>query len=205
MTKRYLILFVIAILFAGCATNTIPATDLYAINITCDSDQSSVKKNNHTKVLKIATPKSSATIKNRHILYQENEFSLNPYAHSRWSDTPNKMLGSLFLSCINKNTIFRTALPSHSKGRGDYLLESTLLDFHHHINTNGSSDGIVRVEFYLIESKSGTVVATNEFLSKVSSESLNTKGGVKALNTASKNISQRLMQWLLSLDNTITH
>lgn len=200
MNKQLLILFFISIVSVGCTTNTVPAIELYTLNSSCDLDGVDSKKSKSTKVLKVSTPKSIAVIKSRHILYQDREFSLNPYANSRWSDTPNKMLGSLILSCINKNSKFKAALPSYSKGKGDFLLESTLLDFHHHINTDGSSEGRMRIEFYIINPKNGNVIATNELSSNVSSESLNTKGGVQALNSAANNISLNLSRWLLSID-----
>jgi len=136
----------------------------------------------------------------RNILYRNNEYSQNPYAHSYWNDTPNTMLGRVFLSCINKSSIFQSVLPLYSKGKSDFLLESTLMEFYHHINTDGSSEGRVKVEFYLIDLKSGSVVATNEFFSKVSSKTLDAKGGVKALNDASKSITSSLVSWLRSLD-----
>jgi cholesterol transport system auxiliary component len=137
----------------------------------------------------------------RNILYLEKEFAQNRYANSKWSDTPNKMLASLFHSCINKSSVFKSVLPSYSRGKADLLLESTLLDFYHHVNSDGSSEGIVRIEFYLIESKSGEVVATIELDSKINSKTLDVNGGVRALNDASKSVALSLTQWLSSLDD----
>lgn len=195
-----LILFFMPAIFGGCAAITVPAIDSYTINTLCEIEQSSEKKASFSKVLKVSMPKSTTAIMSRHILYQEKEFSQNSYARSGWIDTPNKMLGSLFLSCINKSSIFKAVLPSHSRGKSDFLLESTLSKFHHHINSDGSSEGRVRIEYYLIETKSGQVVATNEFFSNVSSKTLDAKGGVRALNDASKSVALSLTRWLLSLN-----
>ncbi|RLA05340.1 MAG: hypothetical protein DRQ59_16195 [Gammaproteobacteria bacterium] len=152
-------------------------------------------------MLKISRPKSIAAIMSRNILYQEKEFVRNPYASSKWRDTPNKMLASLFLSCINKSSVFTSVLPSYSRGKADLLLESTLLDFYHHVNSDGSSEGRVRIRFYLIESKSRKVVATNEFDSKIDSKTLDVNGGVMAINDASKSVALSLTRWLSSLDD----
>ena len=179
--------------------NTVPAIDSYTISTSCELSQSSEQMAKHSKVLKIAMPKSTTAIMSQGLLYQKNEFIQNPYAYSRWSDSPNKMLTSLFLSCINKRAAFKSVLPSYSKGKADYLLESTLLEFYHHINPDGSSEGRVRVSFYLIESQSGEVVAINEFFSSVEAETLDAKGGVRALNEASKRVALNLSQWLSSL------
>lgn len=201
MNKQYLlILFFIAVIIGGCAINTVPAIDSYTINISCEMDRSSEPMVKLSKVLKISIPKSTTAIMSQDILYQEKEFIQNPYAHSRWSDSPNKMLASLFLFCVNKNSVFKSVLPSYSKGKADFLLESTLLEFYHHVNPDGSSEGRVRAGFYLIESQSGEVVAINEFYSKVDAETLDAKGGVRALNEASKLVAISLTQWLSSLE-----
>jgi len=200
---NFIIVLFIAVIVAGCATNSVPAIDSYTINITCEIERPSEKNTKSSKVLKVSKTKSTAAIMSRHILYQEKEFVQNPYAHSKWSDTPNKVLTSLFISCINKNSVFKSVLPSHSKGKADLLLESRLLEFYHHINSDRSSEGRVRIEFYLIEPKSGEVIATNEFMYKVTSKTLDVNGGVSALNDASKAVALSLAQWLSSLDDLV--
>lgn len=206
MNRQYLlILFFISVLPGGCATITVPAMDSYTINISCATDKPSEKKAKFSKVLKVSIPKSTTAIMSRSILYQEKEFVQNPYAHSKWNDTPNKMLSSLFLSCLNKSSIFNAILPSYSKGKSDFLLESTLSEFYHHVNSDGSSEGRVRIEFYLIEPENGRVIATNGFFSRISSKTLDAKGGVRALNDASQSVALRLSQWLSSLDDLIVN
>ena len=197
----FLILIIASVMTSGCAVNTVPAVDSYMINNSCGVEIPSGKNSEPSKVLKISRPKSTAAIMSRNILYQEKEFVQNPYVSGKWSDTPNRMLASLFLSCVNKSSVFTSVLPSYSRGKADLLLESTLLDFYHHVNSDGGSEGRVRIEFYLIESKSGKVVATNEFDSKINSKTLDVNGGVMAINDASKSVALSLIQWLSSLDD----
>ena len=200
---NFIIVLFISVVVAGCAINSVPAIDSYAINVLCEVETPIEKNTKFSKVLKVSKPKSTAAIMSRHILYQEKEFEQNPYAYSKWSDTPNKMLTSLFISCINKNSVFKSVLPSYSKGKADLLLESTLLEFYHHINSDGSSEGRMRIEFYLIESISGEVIATKEFVYKATSKTLDVNGGVGALNDASKSVALSLTQWLSSLDSLV--
>ena len=200
---NFIIVLFISVVVAGCATNSVPAVDSYTINISCEVEPPSEKNTKYSKVLKVSKPKSTAAIMSRHILYQEKEFSQNPYAYSKWSDTPNKMLTSLFISCISKNSVFKSVLPSYSKGKADLFLESTLLEFYHHINSDGSSEGRMRIEFYLIEAKSSEVIATKEFVYKATSKTLDVNGGIGALNDASKSVALSLTQWLSSLDSLV--
>ena len=136
----------------------------------------------------------------RNILYQDQQYSLNAYAFSKWSDTPNRMLSNLFLTSIGDSAIFKVALPADSRGRSDYILESSLQQFHQQINSDNVSSAKIRIGFYLIETKSGKVVATREFSSADKTSSTDAKGGVQALNEAARSINNELLAWLDSLD-----
>lgn len=201
MNRRHLLALSItaAVLVTGCTTNILPPVDSYTIGISCRIEAPSGEKPGSPRVLKVAIPESVAAINSHNILYQEGEFAQNPYAHSRWSDTPNKMLDGLLRACVNKSSIFKAVLPSYSKGHGDLLLESRLSEFYHHINADGGSEGRVRIEFYLIRAKSGHVVATHEFSSNISATTLDAKGGVRAINEASRSVALDMVQWLSSL------
>lgn len=204
MNRQYfLLLLLISLVPAGCATYIAPATSSYTINTSCAATTSSSEMARSPRILKIAIPESTASISSRDILYQEGTFAQNPYAHSRWNETPDRMLHNLFLSCLGNSPVFTTVLPSYSKGKADYLLESTLLEFYHYINGDGSSEGRVRIMFYLIATTTGQVVASTEFTSAIGARSLDARGGVGALNEASSTIAAHLTQWLSSLDELI--
>lgn len=87
-------------------------------------------------------------------------------------------------------------VPPTSVSEFDLLLESVLLDFSHHINDDGTSDGVVRVCFYLVDNKTGTVTATKEFVSKVSAPSQNAQSAAAALNKAATNVARDLVAWI---------
>ncbi len=134
----------------------------------------------------------------RNLLYQQNELMQLPYAYSSWSDTPNNMLTFLFVSCTGRSSAFSSVLPSHSSARADFLLESTLLEFYHHINSDGTSEGRMSMKFYLIDLSSNLVIATREFHQQISARTQNARGGVEALNSASKILALDLTRWLSS-------
>lgn len=136
----------------------------------------------------------------RNILYQDQQYSLNAYAFSKWSDTPNRMLSNLFLTSIGDSGIFKVALPADSRGKSDYILESSLQQFHQQIDSGNISTAKIRIGFYLIETKSGKVIATREFSSSEKTASKDAKGGVQALNEAARLVNKELLAWLASLD-----
>jgi len=196
----YIIVAAASLTLTGCATQTMPEITSYAIAVSGASNDVSDKHPVFSKILKVSIPNSSSAIMSRDILYQGGDYALNAYAYSRWIDTPNKMLGNLFISSIRQRNIFTTVLPVVSRGKGDYILESTLYEFQQRINTTNGSEARIRILFDLINKRNGNVVASKELSASEPAPSVNVKGGVAALNKASYSIAGSLNEWLLSLD-----
>ena len=195
---KLLVLFM-SIVIGGCSTTKLPPTNAYDISIASTSG-SNANTALTDKVIRIAIPRSTAAIMSRNILYQDQQYSLNAYAFSKWSDTPNRMLSNLFLTSIGDSGIFKVALPADSRGKSDYILESSLQQFHQQIDSGNISTAKIRIGFYLIETKSGKVIATREFSSSEKTASKDAKGGVQALNEAARLVNKELLAWLASLD-----
>ena len=106
------------------------------------------------------------------------------------------MLQIFFQAALEKSDRFGAVISSTSASEADFLVESTLYDFSHHINGDATSDGVVRVRFYLINNTTKKVMATEEFVSRVPATSLNARGAAVALNKAAINISRELTHWL---------
>lgn len=202
MNKLHTWLLLASVMIAsGCATKTVPAADLYMLQPSCQTVTPVPAEPLTSKVLKVSMPKSTAAIMSRDLLYQQNDFMLLPYAYSRWSDTPNNMLTYLFVACANNSATFKTVLPPHTSARSDVLLESTIHEFHHHINSDGTSEGRVKIEFYLLDLNSSQVIANRTFYEQAEAKTKNAQGGVEALNAASNAIALDLFQWLSSVSD----
>jgi len=202
MLRMYfiMILTALSLLLGGCATQPAPEITSYAVAISDTDGISSGKQPVFSTILKVSIPESSSAIMSRDILYQGSDYALNAYAYSRWSDTPNKMLGNLFISTIRQSHIFKTVLPVSSRGKGDYILESTLYEFQQKIKTDNSSEARIKIMFDLINKKNGDVIASKVISSSEPARSVDVKGGVGALNKASNIIASKLNEWLLSLN-----
>ncbi len=199
MNKLYtLLLFISVTIVSGCASKAVPPDDLYMLQPSCEAFTPLPSEPLPSKVLKISKPKSTSAIMSRNLLYRQNELMLLPYAYSSWSDTPNNMLSFAFVTCIGKSATFRSVLPSHSSARADLLLESNLLEFYHHINSDDTSEGRVSIEFYLVDLDSSQVVATRTFQQRFDARTQNARGGVEALNSATTKLAQDLTRWLSS-------
>jgi len=185
------------ILLAGCLTKTVPPASIYTISPEWDSSRTQEetgKKNSH--IIKMASVRGTQAFTGTEILYTDARYGQNSYAYSRWSDSPVRLLQILFQVALEKSGRFGAVVPPASASEADLLLESTLFDFSHHIKDDGTSEGVVRVCFYVIDNTTKTVIATKEFVSKVQASSQNAQGAVSALNKAATNVARNLVAWL---------
>ena len=132
-----------------------------------------------------------------HIVYvNTSKNGQNNYAHNRWSDTPSKLLETLWIEEIENNSYFKAVVPSHFISKADYVLESNLYDFTQYLYDDGSSNGVIKLRLYLIDNKTKEIISSQEMLSTTPIEEQNAAGTVAALNTAAIQINKKLITWL---------
>jgi len=194
---RLLYVLLISSLLTGCITTQVPPTSIYTIAPEWNKPvtQDLASKNN-VFVLKIATIRANRALKGTDILYTDTQYSRNSYAFSRWSDTSVNLLQTFFHIAIEKSALYKAVIPSVSVSKADFLLESNLLELTHQLKENNSSDGIVRIRFYLINNQTRSVVSTREFVSSVAVTNQNAQGAVEAINQAIRTVADELVLWL---------
>ncbi len=194
---KYLIFAIVLLLISGCAVKKANTPiNTYTITTFPISQPSKQQSKFENKTIKIATPKSTNDILSSKILYSKNEFELDAYTYARWSDTPNKLLHDIFLYTLENAHVFKTTLRSTSRAKADFLLESNLIDFYHNFKKDGTSEGILKIQFYLIDLKTKKITANKFFTSSIKAKSNDSRGAVEALNKATQDITKRLIQWL---------
>jgi len=191
------LLAVLSIGLSGCVTKKLPPTstytlnpDLGVVNLSATTDQKT------NSILMIGRIRSTHAFSGTDIIYTDARFGQNSYAYSRWSDSPTTMLLHVFQEALEKSRLYIAVVPYSSQSNSDLLLESTLFNFSHRINDDGSSDGILRMRFNLIDNKTKKVIASREFVSKVPVTQQNAQAAVAALNKAVARVTQDLIDWL---------
>lgn len=199
LIKRYA-LFLFSSLLTACISDPLPPADIYTI--------SPLWTNNATKqnipselIIKLAPLRATRELTGTQIFYKDREYGQNSYVYSRWNDSPVRLLMTFFHVSIEESQLFKAMVPATSSSKSDLLLESTLLEFSHHIKPDGTSDGVIRIRFYLIDNISKRVISTREFISRVPALTVNAQGAVEALNKAAVNIAGRLIDWLAELED----
>ena len=196
------------ILCSACAYTNVPVTSVYTITNTTTADTINSKKNwgssKHLQTLKLAAIRSIQPFTSTKIIYSDNQYSRNSYLYSHWSDAPVTLLQQLLQSALEQNNQLISILPTNSSATTNLLLESTLYDFSHHINTDQTSFGVIRIHFYLIDNLKKSLISSREFIATVAAPTCDASGGATALNLATQQIISDLNTWLKSQLNCNT-
>ena len=191
------LLAVLSIGFTGCVTEKLPPTSTYTLNPDLGVVHSSANTEQRTdSILMIGRIRSTHAFSGTDLIYSDARYGQNSYAYSRWSDSPTTMLLHVFQEALEKSGRYMAVVPYSSQSKSDLLLESTLFDFSHHINDDGTSDGILRMRFDLIDNQTKRVIATWDFVSSVPATQLNAQGAAAALNKAVSILTLDLIEWL---------
>jgi len=197
MKNSFYMIFVLFCLLAGCMTKSIAPANIYTISPEwSDSRARAEREKKSPLIIKLAPVRATRAFTGAEIIYTDAQYSQNSYACSRWSDAPVRLLQTLFQVALEENDRFGAVIPPTSASKADLLLETTLFDFSHHINDDGTSDGVIRVRFYLIDNRTKMVTATKEFTAMVSASSQNARSAAAALNKAATNVARDLVSWL---------
>ncbi len=197
MSNRFYSIFVLCCVLAGCVTKEIPPDAIYTISPEWESSRNQVEREEKNPlVIKVAPIHAIRALTGTEILYSDARYALNSYVYSRWSDAPVRLLQILIQVALEENGRLGAVTPPTSASKADLLLESTLFDFSHHIKENGTSDGVVRIRFYLVDNVTKIVIATKEFASRVPASSQDAQGAATALNKAATNVARKLISWL---------
>jgi cholesterol transport system auxiliary component len=199
MKNNCFMLVVLCCLLAGCMGKNVPPADTYTISPDWEksSNQGRMKmKEKNRPIIKLAPIRATRAFTGTDIVYSNIRNDQDSYAYSRWNDAPVKLLPMVFQIALEKSGRFGAVLPATSASKADVLIESTLYDFSHHINADGTSDGVIRIRIYLIKIATKEVIATREFFSRVPASSRNAQGAATALNKAATYVARDLTAWL---------
>ena len=197
MNNKLLLIAILSILLVGCSAKNIPPINTYTISPNWrDFNDPSPQQIKKTAILKLMPIRSNRSLASTEILYTDKQYNRNSYLYSRWNDTSTKLLQPFFHVSIEQSNLYKAVIPTTSVSKTDFILESTLLELNHQLNDDGTSDGIVRIRFHLIDNESRRLLTSNEFMAKVAVSDNNAKSAVSAINTAVTTIADALVLWL---------
>jgi ABC-type uncharacterized transport system auxiliary subunit len=183
-------------LITGCAFQSLPPVEFYAIEPGWgQSDPAPIEKKG-AAIIQIAPVRGSGAFTGTDILYTDTRHIQHSYAYSRWRDSPVRMMQTVLEVAVENSGLFRAVLPPTSVSGADFLVESTLLEFGHLLGREGTSAGVVRMRFHLIDNKSRKVVASKELVARIPVATMDARGAAAAINQAAIKVATDLVVWL---------
>jgi len=192
----YLILALLfSFLLSGCST-TYPVVTEYRINtkLNVEKVQSSKCKD---KSIKVAQAFSSSLLMSLDMNYGVGDDKQFSYSQSQWALSPNNAMSAELVDMLRKMDIFQTVQIPKSRTRNDLILESSIDEFMQYYNEEENRSFVkVKISLSVIDTKTLQAIETKSFAKELEASSLDSSGGVKALNLALENLLMDSAKWI---------
>lgn len=183
-------------LSTGCTFQKLPPMEVYALDPGWSQHDPARRVKKSEVIIQIAPVRGSDAFSTNDILYTDKRHRQQSYAFSRWKDAPIRSMQTMLEVTLEKSGLFRAVLPPTSVSRADLLLESTIFEFGHFFVEDGSSKGVVRMRFHLVDNASKRVVAGKELVAMKEVVTTGASGATAAINQAALSVAGDLVVWI---------
>lgn len=199
---RWVLIFIVSLVFMGCSfkPDPLPANQKLRLEVMPVSIQPRAIS---AKVLKVSTPYGLRSLQGRDILYTHGDGVYKPYRDHHWEDTPARQLTLLLSNALQESGLFSTVISAPSRVRYDYVLESRVSAFEHHLEDEKSFVRL-HVSLYLVEGVKKEVVSSLRFTWDEPTPTIDAKGVGQAFNKAIERLHKESILWLGGLGDTKT-
>lgn len=187
---------VIVAMMAGCALQEHPPVAIYTVEPGWSQSAQAAMEKKGVTIIQVATVRGAAAFTSTDILYSDKPYSQRSYAYSRWRDAPVRLMQTVLEVTLQQSGLFRDVLPPVSASRSDLLLESTLLEFGQVFEKDGSSAGVVRMRFHLVDNNNKMVLAGKELATSIPVATADARGAAAAINAAAMKVAGDLVGWM---------
>lgn len=194
---RAILIFSI-LLLSGCVTiKKPPITEYKIISSAVNLKKNELSANCRDKSLKIAQAFSPNSLMSLSMDYVEAENRVFSYTKSQWQEDPNSAITQELLKNIRDSGLFSNVESSKSRSKSEWVLETNIEEFVQFFSKDMKSSYVkVIITLTIIDTKTGFVVATKTFSSKIDAKTLDADGGVEALDIALSKVISQNIEWL---------
>ncbi len=186
---------VFLLFLGGCSVKKVPPTTFYHISQETPGIEKSADRQAIDSI-RVTFSRSSRVSESSSIYYTDKDFRQQPYAYSRWYDTPAAMLEGKLIFALEKSKIAKNVTGSSSAAETKNVLEIGVLDFVHKFERGGGSGGRAVILASLVRNRDGKTLCTKLFEAYSPAATDDAAGGVAALNSASDKIVAEIVEWL---------
>ncbi|MCS6786044.1 MAG: ABC-type transport auxiliary lipoprotein family protein [Thiobacillaceae bacterium] len=120
------------------------------------------------------------------------------YQYARFSEPPAKRLTWLIRQRLEAARVFRTVAPLGGSVRGDYQLNTRLIDFYHDA-ANVPGEALVLLEAELVRRSDARLIERRIFVARAPLDQADAQGATDALGRAANTAIDELTLWLARL------
>ena len=195
---KYALAF-ISIFFMVACTTTKPTITEFKIDINVDkieSDSIGCKE----KTLKISKAFAEPSLMSLKMDYVQGKNKVFTYSQSQWVVTPAQSISKQIFFSLRDSKLFKNVNLDVSRSLSEYAVEIIIEDFMQYYDEElNTSFANVKININVIKLKDSSVVASQNFSSKIDVTTLNAEGGVEALNLALADVVEQNLKWLVGV------
>ncbi len=184
----------------GCATKKVPPIRYYSIETRTPNLEALVFPTPRFDTLEIVMVHPTRLSESSGIYYLDADHRRQPYAFSRWYETPATMLENKLLYAFKKAHVARTVVGKVSGVRAHYRLEIAILEAIQDFTDGKPSKVRLSCMATLLDNPSRESLAARLFETSVPAGSEDAKGGVEAFNRAADAIVTDILRWIGTVD-----
>ncbi|PIE83438.1 MAG: hypothetical protein CSA09_00755 [Candidatus Contendobacter odensis] len=190
---------VILLIFTGCASTPSPQTYLLeAVTI-----KPAATPQPSGKTLLIGLPRAAPGFDSRRIAYTREPPKLDYYNNSIWSDAPAKMLLPILVGVLENTGAFTAVISPPSPVLADLRMDVDLIRLQQEFTAQPSLIHLT-LRITMIDLKDRRVLGTHVFDTVEPTPGGDASGAAHAANTAIKNLSAKIVRFILTLLNLQT-
>jgi len=191
---KQLYIFLSFVIFSACSTTYPPYTS-YDLEL----QKSAITHKKETclkETLRVEDVTTSQLLMSTKMYYVSGVESYS-YTVSEWASRPSEFITETFVNALQKSNVFANVVSADSKAKSHYLLESRVETFmQYYDEAQTKSYAKISVSFFLIDTKTQEIVDHMHFEKEEPCESLDAKGGVKALKKLLQEAANALALWI---------
>lgn len=196
---QFLILIFIVTLSVGCTIKEPPIKE-YRVDV--DLKKQNLQENTYCtdKILRVLPLQSNNLFRTTTMSYAKGNYELGKFTQSQWSLPPSQALRYEIISMLDESQLFAVIQKAPSRAKSSWVLEGEIEDFMQYFDADTKHSYVrIKIDLTIIDTQSGTIIASKHFSKKLPSQYNNAFGGVEALNKALQSQLLEMQQWFVKV------
>lgn len=189
-------IFIIMSIFSVGCTIKEPPVKIYRID--AELQKQSLQEHTHCsdKTLRVLPLQSTNLFRTTTMNYAKGSYEFGKFTQSEWSLPPSHALRHEIISMLDESQLFAFIQSTPSRAKSSWVLEGEIEDFMQYFDADTKHSHVhIKIALRVVDTQSGTIVASKIFSKKLDTQHNNAFGGVEALNKALQMQLKEMQQW----------